>query len=497
MVRVLILLLLLISISLSEELEKIKEFFERKGIVVEVLNGKVIIDLGRGRVFEGEEFSVFSEGRKIVHPVTGEVLGYIEEEKGRIKITDVRERFSVGEILEDKGIEKGLKVKLIAKDVCFEGSEENFFRISSIIKNLKEGNNCTYVIKEFGGGFGITFTGKAVAFIEKEREGKEIVFKEGEEEKELKFSLETQFILSFPDLPISADICNFFGDNREFITVLFPDVLKIYEFINDELIEFATMYLPAGRPISVQCAKLEGEKDLILLNMISTKDANSHILRVIGDTIVTEVKNIPYIMAVLDKGDVKNSFVGQLFEEGEFKEVKRLTFEGSSVSEAGDFSVPSGFRIDSAIKVKDVLIFVDEEGYLRVFKNNKLLLSEKDFSGSYTIAEIEEDYEGTTKIIINPRPFIVKLHGRLYVGVIKNITNPIYRFLNVAKFSEGEIYLLLIDNEDAKLKKVKSRKFEETIQSVVPLNDNTVLIFTGRTGTLAVQKGDLYKGVFE
>ena len=490
----LITLFLVFGISFSQNLESIKKFFERKGYVVEKLDHKIVLDLGKGSAFVGEVFEVIKEGKKLVHPVTGEVLGTTEEAVGKVRITEVKDKFSFAEILEDRGIEKGNRVRLYYESVCFVGSEEGYFKISSLVGTLKREENCDYVVRELERGFGVERKGIALAFFEKPAPKKvqQTVEKKTPEE----FRLHAKFIFTFPELPLSADVCNLFGDEKDYIAVLFGSKLRIYEVLRKELVEYASMNLPAGYPVSVQCAPLDRGRDVILLNMVSGGSMSSALVKVVGSTPVIVKKDIPYFMAVLDKSRAEETFVGQKFDGSDFwGSVKRLKLEGEDIVELEDFPVPSGFRIDSAILFKDLLIFTDEDGYLRVYRGDELLLSEENFSGSYTTAELPGTYEDENKYIFNPRYGVTEVLGEKYPVVIKNITSPVYRFLDVAKFSEGEIYILVSDSRGRlELKKVIGRKFEEAIQAVLATRDGRTFVITGRTGTLPLQnRGDIFE----
>ncbi len=488
-------LLIFTALSFSEDLKGLKDFFERKGYVIEKLGNKIIVDLGKGKANVGEVLSVIKKGKKLVHPVTGEVLGTVDEEVGKVRISEVRDKFSVADILEDRGIEKGAQVKLYYESVCFVGSEEGYFKVSSLIGGVRKGESCDYVIREFDDGFGIEYKGSGIAFFEKP---KPAVFQPAVEKtyKPEEFILKAKFVITFPGLPLSADTCNLFGNEKDYLAVLFEGSLKIYEILNKEIVEYADVKMPSGYPISVQCAPLESGKDVILVNMISAGSASSLLIKIVGGTPVIVRKNIPYIMAVLDKNRPKETFVGQIFNSRDlWGDVRRLELKGDDVIEKETFPVPSGFRIDSALMFGDWLIFTDRDGYLRVFKGDEMVFSEGDFSGSYTTAELPETYEDTDRYTFNPRPFTVKVLNKEYAGVIRNVTSPIYRFLDVKKFAEGEIYLIVEGRKGiAQLKKVRGKKFEEDVQAVVRTRNGRLFVITGRTGTLPLQnRGDLFE----
>ena len=493
MKRLLALTLLMLVFSWADSLEALKDFFSRKGYVVEKLEDRVIIDLGKEKVREGEVFKVIKEGKEIVHPVTKEVLGRVDEEVGRVEVSEVKDRFSFASILEDRGIERGNRVELSYGSVCFVGSDEGFFKVSSLVGSLKRGEDCDYVVREFDEGYGVEYRGVAVAFFEKPRP--KVVVQPTEVEKAPEeFKLHAKFVMTFPELPLSADTCKFF--NREYLAVLFENRLIVYELLEKEVVEYAGLRLPSGYPVSLLCIPSGGENDLIAVNIVTGSSMNSILVKMVGGSPVVVKKGIPYFVALLDRSRPGETLIGQSFDGRDFwGDVVRLELSGDELVERGEFKVPSGFRADSAVMNGDLLVFTDRDGYLRVYRGEELLLSEEGFGGSYTTAELPGTYEDEEKYTFNVRHFVVTVNGRNYVGVVRNVRSPVYRFLDVTKFHEGELSLVVIDDRGiAKLKKLRGKKFEEAVQSVSPTQEGRLFVITGRTGTLPVQnRGDLFE----
>lgn len=69
------------------------------GYVVYIDTSRIVIDLtGRDGVRPGALVSLRRDRVPIVHPVTGEILGELDEEIGTARVTEIREKFSVAEI---------------------------------------------------------------------------------------------------------------------------------------------------------------------------------------------------------------------------------------------------------------------------------------------------------------------------------------------------------------------------------------------------------------
>jgi len=81
-----------------------------RGFVVFVDTSRVVIDLnGKDGVRPGAQVSVRRDKIAIVHPVTGELLGELDEEVATGRVTEVRDKFSVVEL---SSVASGNQVKV-------------------------------------------------------------------------------------------------------------------------------------------------------------------------------------------------------------------------------------------------------------------------------------------------------------------------------------------------------------------------------------------------
>jgi hypothetical protein len=89
----------------------------RRGYVVYVDTTRIVIDLTAvDGIGPGSVVSVRRDKIPIVHPVTGELLGELDEEVGTARVTDVRERFSVADIQQTApGAQIRLKDRVLPK----------------------------------------------------------------------------------------------------------------------------------------------------------------------------------------------------------------------------------------------------------------------------------------------------------------------------------------------------------------------------------------------
>jgi len=81
-----------------------------RGYVVLVENARIVIDLAaKDGLRPGSTVSLRRDKTPIVHPVTGEVLGELDEELATGRVTEVREKFSV---IEVQNLAPGAEIKV-------------------------------------------------------------------------------------------------------------------------------------------------------------------------------------------------------------------------------------------------------------------------------------------------------------------------------------------------------------------------------------------------
>lgn len=72
------------------------------GYVVKVVGEEILIDQdAQGGVRPGDLFSVAAQGEPVVHPVTGEVIGHLDRDKGVVQVSQVKSGFSFARVLQD------------------------------------------------------------------------------------------------------------------------------------------------------------------------------------------------------------------------------------------------------------------------------------------------------------------------------------------------------------------------------------------------------------
>ena len=106
----------------AEIAEKIAQAFPRvDGLVIGLERERVLLDLGqKDRVIPGLELQVFREGQEFKHPFTGQLLGKLDRDVGRVRVLEVQPNFSLAEtILQAEGtmVQQGDRVRVTSARV--------------------------------------------------------------------------------------------------------------------------------------------------------------------------------------------------------------------------------------------------------------------------------------------------------------------------------------------------------------------------------------------
>ena len=124
--------------------EVAKDFKPISGYVIMEAGGEYLIDLDASKgVSAGDLFSVMRPGKKIIHPVTGKVLGTLEEVKTILKVTRLQPGFSHTRVLgKGDGIKRGDQIRryenIPALFWDYQGKGEPFFfQVRNTLPSLK------------------------------------------------------------------------------------------------------------------------------------------------------------------------------------------------------------------------------------------------------------------------------------------------------------------------------------------------------------------------
>jgi len=120
------------------------DFKPVSGYIIMETNGEYIVDLDASKgILSGDLFSVVQPGKKIIHPVSGKILGTLMEVKGVLKVTRLEKGYSYARVLgKAKGIKRGDPIRryenIPALFWDYTGQGEPFFmQLRDSLPNLK------------------------------------------------------------------------------------------------------------------------------------------------------------------------------------------------------------------------------------------------------------------------------------------------------------------------------------------------------------------------
>ncbi len=108
--------------SAAEIAERIATAFPKvSGQVIGLERERVLLDLGgKDQVIPGLELQVYREGQEFKHPYTGQILGKLDRDVGRVRILEVHPNFSAAEIIqqtEGTMVQQGDRVRVTSARV--------------------------------------------------------------------------------------------------------------------------------------------------------------------------------------------------------------------------------------------------------------------------------------------------------------------------------------------------------------------------------------------
>jgi len=106
----------------AEIAERISAAFPKVvGRIIGLEQERVLLDLGsKDQVIPGLELQVYREGQEFKHPYTGQVLGKLDRDVGRVRILEVQPNFSAAEVIqqsEGTSVQQGDQVRVTSARV--------------------------------------------------------------------------------------------------------------------------------------------------------------------------------------------------------------------------------------------------------------------------------------------------------------------------------------------------------------------------------------------
>lgn len=498
MKKLVLILVLLIPIAAFARFEKLVTdvndvFGKISGVVVSADGSSVYTDLGRDKgVYDGMVLKVYRNSEQIVHPLTGQVLGFKKIYIGDLTITDVQDKLSVGTLTtQQRQPQAGDQVVLnppVEVSLNVDGMPA---RLSGLLK------------EELGGANNIIIKGKArlsLVFTQKKEGGIDYTVTDNTAHKALvsRFYADTDqeagntneavkdIVTSKPldKTYKSMAVGHVKKDGKMYIVLATKDSVDFYTFDGKTFDPAGTMGAKINGEIeNVETADINGNgtDEIFVTAVLDTYNVRSYAYEYDGKQFKMVADNLPYVLrTIYDKG--KKRIVSQrLAQDGTYLGgVQELTWtngdyaRGETLSPSRDISI-YGFGasdIDGDGK-KDV--FDINDGYnIDVYVDNaKKYTSPEQFGQTpyyFTITnETEQKFKTTDE---GSDPFVKEklkkyIKGRIFVNSDGNLyvvqNNEKYKMLERTKIYGSSSFAIFTWDGRRLRQKWISEVFQPTI----------------------------------
>jgi len=410
-------------------------------------NGVILTDFGKqDNVFTGLNFTIFKQGKKIVHPITGEVVAETKEKVGSGIIKDVYEKYSTARLLEGDNISVGDYIEIDYP----------------IAVNTEYYNIDKYIIEEINGA--IKRTGKFVTdkmspftlrFYKNDKYGLVFEFMHLGNTLAKYYSTELKITKGESQNKIFTQqvdtkgyfyiaVCRLDEGATRYAVLAEDKRVDIYKIIDNNFNYLQTIDAKFKKIISVDCGDLNNnKKDEIFISISNNGNGAKTYIYEYKDKKLNLLKDsLPLVIrAVFVNGD-KKIVAQRLTKDGRFVgNINYLTFngdyiKGESIENTQGFSI-YGFGLgDVNNDGKLEVIRSDDKSYLEIYSaegdiiyksrepysdsRNYFLMKERIVDKLSNKEDVDKLQEITSRIYVRDRIFIDN-KGRIITGkIIKN-----------------------------------------------------------------------------
>lgn len=375
-------------------------FGGKEGIVVSAEGTKVYTDTGANAgAVVGMEYTVVRETEKVVHPITGKVLGARRVTIGTIVLTDVQPEYSVGEYTGKEAVQpKDIVSIAVPASVALDLQKLDVFEAAALKDALGRGRNFRLVqeapyvlhavaVDEAGFNWWLTST-----------KGREVVrgFSAyagltAQKNVQSGATLQLTFHASakFDDIYTSIAAGHFLTKDATTLAVSTKDAVDIFNFDTD-FSRIARIIKGAELVVSVEAADLNGNGlDELFVSIVEDNEKmRSRVFEWNGKEFVMLQKDIPYLFRTFiiggktklvgQKIGVDGAFIGGMYEftanKGRYERLTALQGTEATSLYGSAFGDIDG---DGEIEA----LQVDVDNHLRAYKKGKEMFRTREYFG--------------------------------------------------------------------------------------------------------------------
>ncbi|MGA1846675.1 hypothetical protein [Deferribacter abyssi] len=440
-----------------------------KGYVVAVEGDTVYTDISnKYHVVKGKKLKIYREGSKIIHPITGEVLGVKRAYIASIVLTDVFEKYSVGKIVDSKNSIKNGDLVIADTPVTLKVMFNNFDRRLELLLREDLAKASNFVVSD-NGEYNLKFFQDDKGGITYELMLNDtLITKKYYADINKTFLVSDKSRLQTVDLLMSnlikkeyrvMSVGDVYGDKYDYIVVATDDSVDVYKFDGKQFVYVDKIKGDFSEIISIETIDLNqnGKDEIFISNLTKTGSLKSMIYEYSGKRFKLLKKSIPFIFRTVSINGEKRLVCQRVSRDG--------LFLGNIYFYVYNNYYVKGDRIDGTDKIgiygfgyADIdndkfneVLYVNDDYNLEVYKNGKkvyesteyfnetpyyfLLKKEIDEASNIMENKMTFDEAISYKKYFKGRLFFDK-DGKLYV--LKN--NPVARFLpNFKVYTDSSI----------------------------------------------------------
>jgi len=456
--RSIFIFLIFVNTAFALDVDFLQDFVNifptQKGYVIKVEDGNILLDMGKkDSLFPGLTVSIYKTEKKIIHPITNEVIAETTQKIGRAVIRDVYENFSTGSLIDGEGINISNYVTVdypIPVNIEYYQIEDYLKKdIEQLIKHSNKfevDKTSPFTLRFYKSDeYGLTFEFSHFGNILVSQYVSDLKVRKRENKNEVvmqDFDSKGYFHIA---------ICQVENSESKFGVLAEDDSVDIYKIINDKFEYYKTIDAKFKNIISVDCADLNqnGKEEIFISVSNKGNSAKTYIYELKDGKFSLLSDSLPFVTRSVFINGTKKMVAQRIMRDGRFigninfLDYTNEYFKGEDIPNTKGFSI-YGFGLGDVDnnKVMDI-IRVNDKSYLEIYGiDGKLIYRSKELyadSRNYFVMkeiftdkfsnkeDVDKLNELKSRVYIRDRIFTDK-HGKILTGKITKSDNVVPTF---------------------------------------------------------------------
>ncbi|KAA0258331.1 VCBS repeat-containing protein [Deferribacter autotrophicus] len=412
-----------------------------KGYVVAVEGDTVYTDLTKeDGVTRGRVLNVYREGKKIVHPITGEVLGVKRSYLGKVKIIEVFDKYSIASVFDKKEDFRKGDVVISETPVKVKVNYENFNRRLELLMKQDLADATNFIVSDSGNYL--------INFVQDEKGGIEyMIFFDGKLiAKKYYADVNLSYLSKGKPSLMTADILrskpidkelrtisvgHIFNDDYEYIVTADEDTVYIYKFTGDDFEYVTRIDGDFDEILNVETIDLNGNgiDEIFISNLQNGRNIKSAIYEFDDNKPKLLKRSIPYIFRTIMVNGHKKLVCQRISRDGEYLgkihyyEYKADYVRGDAIDGTNGIGIFGFGYGDIDNDGKKEILYLNKQFRLIIIKDGKKIFKSHNYFGKTPYYFMLENEKKVKKEYIN-----------------RNEDDP-FEILHYKKFLKGRVYV--------------------------------------------------------